>query len=126
MTPNHSADALQGQIRAAIAADLERIVWAHLRAHGGRRPAMSDVTVRLGYSPLQVRRALAERCSAPLRRRFREMLCAACLTHAADMIGQGTKIEAALRLSGFRGKANFNRQFKKCFGCLPHELRARN
>jgi AraC-like DNA-binding protein len=46
-----------------------------------------------------------------------------CVEHAAELIRSGTKIEAALSLAGFHQKTNFNRQFRRMFGCLPHEYR---
>jgi len=35
------------------------------------------------------------------------------------------KVEAAMRLAGFRNKSNFNRDFRDYLGCLPHEFKRR-
>ena len=88
---------------------------------------MSEVAKVFGLSEPQLRRALIHcQSSGPTssgrsHATFRAIVTWACVLHAENMLKQGVKVEAALLMSGFRNKTNFNRQCRAFLGCLPHE-----
>ena len=94
------------------------VVRRHLECVG-RRPTVAEAAATLGVSPVQLRRLLKRTGRAT----FKAMLTEVCLSHAASLIREGMKIEAAMRLAGFRNKTNFNKQFARRFGMLPKKYR---
>lgn len=92
----------------------------------GEHPTVGQVAAELGVNPLTFRR----RWQTTGRTALRDLIVYACLTHARTLILDGTKVEAAMLLSGFRHYSNFCRQFRAFFGenpsaCRPSTRRVR-
>jgi AraC-like DNA-binding protein len=112
--------------------ELEAVVWRLLDQHPGRRPTLEEVARDAHRSALDMRRAnLAVRRIVATtfgQRAFkqptcRDMISYACLTYSTQLIRGGTKIEASMRLAGFRSWSHFSRKCQDYFLCQPHELR---
>jgi AraC-like DNA-binding protein len=57
---------------------------------------------------------------------LRDVIVLVRLGYAAQLITNDVKVQAAMRLAGFRNWTNFNRQFRRRFGATPAEYRARH
>lgn len=97
---------------------IDDVVWRQLEALG-RRPTIHEIADALDLSAAQLRRRVKSMGGITLR----SVLTRACLSYAENLICDGTKIEAAMRLAGFRNKTNFNAQFSRRFGALPNQWR---
>jgi methylphosphotriester-DNA--protein-cysteine methyltransferase len=107
--------------RSSLLSQVDQTIGWQLNTHG-RRPTMAEVAGAMELSAAQLRR----RFKSAGELTFRSALTQACLTHAGMLIRNGTKIEAAMRLAGFRNKTNFNKQFNRRFGALPNQCRDNN
>ena len=85
----------------------------------GEHPTVGQVAAELRVNPLTLRR----RWRSMGRTALRDLVVYACLTHARALILDGTKVEAAMLLSGFRHYSNFCRQFRAFFGDNPSACR---
>ena len=85
----------------------------------GEHPTVGQVAAELRVNPLTLRR----RWRSTGRTALRDLVVYACLTHARALILDGTKVEAAMLLSGFRHYSNFCRQFRAFFGDNPSACR---
>lgn len=100
----------------------EPVVWRLLDDGRGQRPSTNDIGLAgFGLTASQLRRRL--RMTG--RMSLRDVVTYCCLTHAQALIRDGMKVEAAMRMSGFRHVGNFCDQFRLFFGCQPHECRER-
>jgi AraC-like DNA-binding protein len=102
-------------------ATFQSAIWDMLRREPYRRPRMAEVAARLGMTDVQLRRYLKRHNAS----RMRDVIAWSCLTYAADLILDGTKVEAAALAAGFRNRTNFNHQFRDYLGCQPANWRRR-
>ena len=84
-------------------------VWAHLSVTRGARPTVSDVACAVGLSA----RRLRQECRARGLEAPRRQIMHGCISFAAALICEGTKMEAAIRLAGLHSRWNFNRQCRR-------------
>src|SRR5262245_1998881 len=114
---------MESQARCYIAVTYPvaiRLVWQCLDT-GHCRPTSADLAAVLGVSERHLRRAQQRHRAA----RWRELITYGCLLYALREISCGVKVEAAMRLAGFRNRTNFNRQVREYFACRPIEFRNR-
>jgi AraC-like DNA-binding protein len=98
--------------------DVERVVWSYLRCNAAR-PTVSIIARGLGCSERHFRRLLRRSGRPPAR----DMITFSAVSFAASLISQGTKIEAAMLMAGFRNRTNFCAQCRRWLGCLPSQIR---
>jgi AraC-like DNA-binding protein len=96
------------------------LVVSGLRA--ARRPTARDLGIALGLTPSQLRRRLRQESNVTVR----QAISIGCLDYAAGLLHESIKVEAALRLAGFRHYSSFCRQVRLRFGCLPSEFAERD
>jgi methylphosphotriester-DNA--protein-cysteine methyltransferase len=100
-------------------ADVTVLVWAALERHPGQRPDLAELAEAVGRTTLALRRAQRRSGDLPLR----TAVARACVAYAAHLIDLGWSVEAAARQAGLRNRTNFVSQFRRWFGCYPHEHR---
>src|SRR5688500_6341705 len=104
-------------VLAAIShVEIIRAVWSHLRC-SATRPTVTALAQMLGLPERTLRRRLRISGRPPAR----DIITFAAVAYAALMISQGTKVEAAMLMAGFRNKTNFCVQFRTWLGCRPGE-----
>ena len=86
-----------------------------------RRPSIDHVAGAFGMTAVELRRSLHDQCAMS----FRMLVARSRVDHAARNIQHGMKIEAAIRFAGFTNRTNFNRLFRRYYGCVPREYRSR-
>jgi AraC-like DNA-binding protein len=82
----------------------------------GRRPTVREVAGEFGLAELTLRRRWR---AVTGHRPLRDAITVACIQHAAELLADGVKVEAAMHLAGFHHWSNFNRQFRRVFGTTP-------
>jgi AraC-like DNA-binding protein len=91
-----------------------------LLARTGRRPTVREIANEFGMTALALRRGWRAVTSHPP---LRHIITVACLQHAAELLADGVKVEAAMHLAGFHHWSNFNRQFRRVFRTTPGRYR---
>jgi AraC-like DNA-binding protein len=95
---------------------------AALVRRSGSRLTVKEIAREFGLTEVTMRRRWRLPGMPPLR----DVIILVRLGYAARLIVDGTKIEAAMRLAGFRNWTNFNRQFRRRLGGTPAEYRAQH
>jgi PAS domain S-box-containing protein len=75
--------------------------------------------LRIGRQPAYLGHLFRQQVGSSVR----EYVVRVRLTHAADLVRDGVKIEAVALCVGYRSKKNFYKQFKRCFGTTPVHYR---
>jgi AraC-like DNA-binding protein len=89
------------------------LVWHHLDAHPGHRPAVRDLARAFGRSTRWLRRAWCRLIGGdPIRK----VAAYGSMTYGLRLIAGGVKPEAAARIAGFRSYWHFNRLCKRYTG----------
>ena len=101
-----------------LRASVEAAVRLGLTENPAKSLTATQLAAHLSMSPVALRRRL-KRVGVPS---LRTLISSARLNHAADLIRQGTKVEAAMILSGLHHRSHFSRLCRRHFHCLPHEL----
>jgi AraC-like DNA-binding protein len=91
-----------------------------LLARTGRRPTVREIASEFGLAELTLRRRWRAVTGHPP---LRQIITVACLQHAAELLADGVKVEAAMHLAGFHHWSNFNRQFRRVFRTTPGRYR---
>lgn len=111
---------LEAEMQPPTRGELTEVIVEWLRRHPCRRLSEAELARSLSTTPGQLRRAWRASASTDT---IRDVMIETRIRFAAGQIRRGIKIEAARRLSGFQHVSNFNTQFRRRFGCLPHQYR---
>ena len=112
--------AINENLRSEIRLAVGLAIVDHLRTHPGSKPTVQELAAYFCLRPRQLRRYWRR---SQQGRTLRWLITAACVHHAWSLMSEGTKCEAAIVLSGFKSRWNFNRQSRLLGGRGARECR---
>jgi YesN/AraC family two-component response regulator len=90
-----------------------------IRVHYAEPITLRGLATCVGRNPNYIGQLFRERMGVSVR----TYLTHCRITHAADLVRRGDKIEGVAMCVGYRSKTNFYRQFKRHFGMTPEHFR---